>query len=142
MALSKPVQVNDVEFYKDLKNWKININEVHGYTAFPVDDAVSISVIHGYLGGPDNRYYAWNADNSLECYAVNRDELLDKIEKGPGPFIFFEELQSFVIFFVLSSIRRRRRSEGAFIAIFNSTDDPSNHPKSWQLPHFDLKNYN
>ena len=118
MALSKPVHVNDVEFYKDLKNQKINTNEVHGYISFPVDDAVSISVIHAYLGGPDNRYYSCNADNSLECYAVCRDELLDKIEKGPGPLVFFEELQSFVIFFVLSSIRRRRKVRRSIYCYF------------------------
>ena len=94
MVLLKPVQINDVDFYKDLNNQKINVNEVHNYTKFPVDDAVSISVIHGYLGGPDNRYYACNADNSLECNTVHRDELLQKIENSACPLMYFEELQT------------------------------------------------
>ena len=94
MALSKPVQINDVDFYKDLNNQKINVNEVHNYTKFPVDDTVSISVIHGYLGGPDNRYYACNDDNSLECNTVHRDELLQKIENSACPLMYFEELQT------------------------------------------------
>ena len=64
------------------------------YTEFPVDDAVSISVIHGYLGGPDNRYYACNADNGLECYAVHQDELLQEIENSACPLMYFEELQT------------------------------------------------
>ena len=86
--------MNDVDFYRDLNNWKINVNEVHNYMEFPVADAVSISVIHGYLGGPDNKYYACNADNSLECYAVRWDELLEKIKNSACPLMYFEELQT------------------------------------------------
>ena len=76
IALSKPVvDLNDVDYYKDKSNCKIDANEIVNYMAFPMEDALSISVVHGYLGGPDI-YYACNIDNSSKCYAVCREEVL------------------------------------------------------------------
>ena len=54
-------------------------------------NAISIEIIHNLLGGENMEYNIMEVDNSFECHAYCRQDLLDNLKQDKRDICYFED---------------------------------------------------
>ena len=85
MALSKPERLTKVELHKH-DECKISPEVIMDVCKISYDRAISIEIIEHLIGGQNMEYSLMEVDNSFECYAYCRHDLLSCLQEKKKKF--------------------------------------------------------
>ena len=94
MALSKPEKISRIDWDRKIPS-QIQTKRIMEVCRVEYNKAVSVEIIEHLLGGPNMEYNSiMEVENSIDCFAVCKSDLLDQIKSEKKEIMLFEDRQS------------------------------------------------
>ena len=120
MALSKPdvsgsnspvSVINKLEYSKEVDCNGLHIDEIVQFVKIKVPNAVSIEIVKHLLGGPNMEYPCMEVEESLVCYKICRNMLIETLQKTKRDILFFEDHQTTNSNIIIAVVKKPRSSK-------------------------------
>ena len=83
--------VNKLEISHKVDCDGLNIDEIMHYVKISKKNAISIEIIKHLVGGPNMDYNCMEVDESITCYKICRNLLIDTLQKTKRDILFFKD---------------------------------------------------
>ena len=100
--------VNKLEISQKVDCDGLNIDEIMHYVKISQKNAISIEIIKHLVGGPNMDYNCMEVDESITCYKICRNLLIDTLQKTKRDILFFEDRQTTNSNVIIAVVRKPR----------------------------------